>query len=189
MIPNNTFTATPVIGTFLYLQDVVYTPLTQTVMGGIAISDPSEGRLYQPWSVNYDGTNILVNPNTSAAVFTMAVPNVVAVSLAFDSNMGIVLAWITTSGTAVLYYYDTIAAAYTTHSYAGITSCRLCVDNPVTYFQGASDVIFGYTNGTNLCYRQQRDRYNIEYIIAPTTKLLTRLGPTSANRLQFETFT
>ena len=188
MIPNNAFTTTPVIGTFLYLQDTVYTPLTQTVMGGIAISDPSKGRLYQPWSVNYDGTNILVNPNTAAAVFTMAVPNVVAVSLAFDSNMGIVLAWITSAGIAVLYYYDSIAVAYTTHSFPGVTSCRLCVDDPADYFVGSSDVIFGYTNGTNLCYRQQRDRYLIEYTIAPSTKLLMRMGPTTANRLQFETF-
>jgi hypothetical protein len=186
VIPNNAFTTIPVVGTFLYLQDVLYPPLTQTVMGGIALNDPSQGRLYQPWTVAYDGTNILVNPGSAAVVFTLAAADVTSVSLAFDSSMAIVLCWTTSTGAAI-YYYDTVSAAYTTRTFSGFTSCRVCVDDPRAFNTGASDVIFGYTNAGSLCYRQQRDRYNIEYIIISTAKLLTRMGPSTVDRLQFET--
>ena len=186
MIPANAFTVIPVFGTFLYLEDAQYTPLTQTILGGIALNDTSHGRLYQPWTVTYNGSSITINPNISPPVFTLVTPDVNSVSLAFDQNMSIVLAWTTSLG-ANLYYFDTILSTYTTRYFNGITSCRVCVDDPRDFYAGSSDVIFGYTLANNLCYRVQRDRYNIEYIIAPTTKKLARMGPTAQNRLQFET--
>lgn len=185
MIPNNRFTASPVIGTFLYLVDQEYIPLQQTVMGGISLNDPSKGRLYQPWTVKYSGGNILVNPGAEATVFTLPVSGVTSVSLAFDNNMSPVIAWTSVNG-ANLYYYNTLGLTYTTRYFEGINSCRVCVDNPEDYYDGASDVIFGYTLNNNLCYRQQRDRYDIEYIISESSRILSRMGPTTANRLQFE---
>ena len=187
MIPGNAFTPTPVLGTFLYLGELPYVPLTQHVMGGIALNDPSKGRLYQPWTVTYDGSSILVNPASDPVVFTLPAAGVTSVSLAFDNNMGLVIAWTTSTG-ANLYYYDTPTSSYVTRNFPGIISCRVCVDDPREFYTGNSDVIFGYTIGGNLCYRQQRDRYNVEYVIKTTTKPLIKMGPSSENRLQFDMY-
>ena len=130
---------------------------------------------------------IKVNPVTNSVVFTLAATGVTSVSLAFDNNMGLVIAWTTSTG-ANLYYYDTPTSSYVTRNFPGITSCRVCVDDPREFYTSNSDVIFGYTIGGNLCYRQQRDRYNVEYIIQPTTRPLIKMGPSSENRLQFDMY-
>lgn len=186
MIPNYTFTPEPVYGQFLYLQDLPYDPLEQKVMGGIALNDPSRGRLYREWTVRYINNTIEVNPGNEPVVFSFAAEGVLTVSLSFDNNMSVVLCWTTLTG-GNLYYYDVLTSQYTVREFPGITSCKVCVDDPREFYTGQSDVIFGYTLNGNLCYRQQRDRYDIERVIAPTARLLSRMGPTTANRLQFET--
>jgi hypothetical protein len=128
---------------------------------------------------------IQVQPSDGSVVFTMTASEVLTISLAFDANMAPVIAW-TTPTDANLYYYDTLTSTYITRVFSGITSCRVCVDDPLKFYTSQSDVIFGYTINGNLCYRQQRDRYNIEYIIQPITGSLTKLAPSSVNRLQFE---
>ena len=187
MIPGNSFTTSPVARSILYLGGLQYTPLTQQVMGGIALNDPSKGRLYQQWTVNYDGSHIVINPISQAAVFTLAAAGVTSVSLAFDNNMGVVIAWTTGAG-ANLYYYDTPTAMYITRYFPDISSCRVCVDDPREFNSGQSDVMFGYMYGGNLCYRQQRDRYDIQYTIQPSSKQLVNMGFSDENRLQFNMF-
>lgn len=185
MIPGGNFTAIPVVANFVPPYDLNYTPLSQIVPGGIAIGDPSQGRLYQNWEAFYDSGNIQVRTEFGPVVFTLPALNVETVSLAFDNNMGIVLAWETTGG-ANLYYFDTISTTYITRFFPGINSCRVCVDNSKDFYTTQSDVIFGYTLGGNLYYRQQRDRYDVEYLIGATTKSLIKMAPSEANRLQFE---
>jgi hypothetical protein len=187
MIPGNTFTPTPIVGTFLYLQSLPYNPLSQTVMGGVALQDGSQGRLVKPWTVFYLNGLIQVRPENNAVVFTLPATDVQTVSLAFDANMSLVIAW-QTSTDANIYYYDTITASYITRNFPGVISCRVCVDDPLEFYTAQSDVIFGYTLSGNLNYRQQRDRYDIEYLIKPTSKYLIKMGPSSVNRLQFELF-
>ena len=192
MIPGNIFTPTPIVGNFLYLQDLPYDPLIQTVMGGSALNDAVNGRLVKPWTVFYTPdllaptTGLIeVQPSDGNVVFTITASDVLTVSLAFDANMAPVIAW-TTPDDANLYYYDTLTSTYITRVFPGVTSCRVCVDDPLKFYTSQSDVIFGYTINGNLCYRQQRDRYNTEYIIQPMTGSLTKLGMSSINRLQFE---
>lgn len=177
---------TPALPTaFVPPYNATYTPLTQIVPGGIALSDPSQGRLYQDWEVNYDGANINVKPVSGSVAFSLTVANVLTVTLAFDNNMSQVIGYQTSAG-SFIYYFDTLATAFITKQYAGTTSCRLCVDNAEDYYNADSDVIFGYTLSGNLEYRQQRDRYDISYPVGPATGKLKRMGPSLGNRLQFE---
>lgn len=187
MIPGNRFTSVPIIGTFLYLGEAPYDPLSQTVMGGIALNDGTQGRLVKPWTIFYTPAAALiqVQPSDGPVALTLSEADVQTVSLAFDTNMSPVISWQTSTG-ANLYYYDTLTFSYVTRNFAGVTSCRVCVDDPLAFYVSQSDVIFGYTLNGNLCYRQQRDRYDIEYIIKPTSKHLIKMGPSSENRLQFE---
>ena len=185
MIPGGSFTTTPVISSFPAPYNDAYTPLTQNVLGGISIGDPSHGRTYQTWTVNYNGTSINISPSTGGIAYTLVESNVFSVSLAFDNNMSPVIAWMTTGG-ANLYYYNTVTESYNTTFFPGVLSCRVCVDDPAEFYNASSDVIFGYTLGGNLYYRQQRDRYATQYLIGASTKTLIRMSLSTGNRLQFE---
>lgn len=105
-------------------------------------------------------------------------------SLAFDSNMGIVLCWMASNG-GNLYYFDTLSSSYTTRAFSDVTSCRVVVDDSRDFYASASDVIFGYTRAGNLCWRQQRDRYDVERVVGPTSRLLVKMAPNINRRLQF----
>jgi hypothetical protein len=154
-------------------------------MGGVAISDPSQGRQVKVWNISYDGTNINVKPSDGPVAFSLTASPVTSVSLAFDNNMGLVIAWTTGTG-ANLYYFDTLTSQYITRNFSGISSCRVCVDDARDFYQASSDVMFSYTLSGNLYWRQQRDRYDIQYLIGATTKMLIRAAPNIGNRLQFE---
>jgi hypothetical protein len=185
MIPGGNFTTIPVVTALQPPYDLPYDPVSQIVPGGIALSDPSEGRLYQNWEISYDGANINIKPVLSSVVFTLPMPGVLTVSLAFDNNMGLAFAWQTLAGSN-LYYFDTDLSAYTTKIFPGTTSCRVCVDEPRDYYNADSDVMIGYTRSNTLYYRQQRDKYNIEYTVGATNRTLRKMAPSLGNRLQFE---
>lgn len=184
MIPGNLFTPEPDVSGFEPPLDLPYRPLTQVVQGGIALNNPSQGRQFQQWQVSYANDTISVQPVAQPVVFTLPVTGALAVSLAFDNNMGVVLNW-QTINSSVIYYYDTLTAAYNTLTVPGTTSSRICVDDARTFYTAQSDVMFAYTRAGNLCYRQQRDRYQVEYVIGPTTKKLFKVGQSLINRLQF----
>lgn len=186
MIPANAFTAVPQPASFQAPYNEPYTPLQQVVRGGNAIGDASAGRQVKDWIATYAAGTIVVKPvGDLVAAFAMMAADVLTLSLAFDNNMGIVLAWKTPTG-AKLYYYDTLTSAYITRVFAGIESCRVCVDDARSVYNASSDVIFGYVKTGNLYWRQQRDRYDTERLIGPTAKQLKRMAPSVTNRLQFE---
>lgn len=188
MIPGNTIISTPIVGSFEYPNTLPYTKQSQTVMGGVAIGDPSQGRLFQTWVVNLTGTTITVGPTSGGTPFTMTATDALptsTITLAFDTNMGVALAWTTAAG-AKLYYFDSTTSAYATVDYPGVTSCRLAVDDARSFYSSNSDIMFGYVRAGNLYWRQQRDRYQTERLVGATNKTLIRLGRSVANRLQFE---
>lgn len=185
MIPGGGFTPAPIVAQFKAPYDLPYNPLLFTAMGGAALGDASQGRLVKQWTAAYDGAAIQVKPEDGPVSFTLAVPGVETLSLAFDNNMGTVLAWTTASG-ASLYYFDTVAGQFTTRAFSGVDSCRVVVDDARDFNTTLSDVIFGYTSGGSLFYRQQRDRYDVPYLIGSTTKRLRRLAPSVLSRLQFQ---
>lgn len=189
MIPGGTtnFTAAPVQATFLSPLDRPYQSLTYSCMGGPALNDGSQGRRVKEWIATYASGVISVKPIDGPIAYTHAVAEAVkTICLAFDNNMNPNLCWQTVDGKSILYYYNTTTSSYSTLTVSGTTSCRVSVDDGRLTTVGNSDVIFAYTTGTQLKYRQQRDRYLTEYVVGNTTKRLIRLGMSSGNRLQFE---
>lgn len=184
--PLGLITPTPVTAEFLPPLDEEYTPLEEAVLGGIAIGDGSQGRALQRWTVAYDAGSIKVANEAGVVGFTMAVANVLTVSLAFDNNMAVAIAYTTPVG-AHLYYFNAVSSTFTTLTVPGADSARVCVDDPRRFNNAASDVIFAYTLDSNLYYRIQRERYVTERLIGTSNGLqLLRAGPTSLNRLQFK---
>ena len=87
-----------------------------------------------------------------------------------------------------LYYFDSVNLVFATLTIATGTGCRACIDDPRKFNETNSDVIFAYVRGTNLYYRQQRDRYLTEYTVGavPNGYKLRRVAANVKNRLQFK---
>jgi hypothetical protein len=185
MIPGNTFTPTPILGSFESHVNEIYNPLVYKTQGGVALNNITQGRRFKIWVCYYEAGLIKVKPENEAVVFTLAQANVLSLSLAFDNAMNIVLTWKTSTGVN-LYYYDTITLGYITTHFPGVTSSIVSVDNDIGFYTTDSDVLFIYTKNNNLYYRQQRDRYDTERLIGNTTKLIKRVGLSTVNRFQIQ---
>jgi hypothetical protein len=153
--------------------DEPYTPLYQKVWGGTAIGNGVAGRQVQYWEVSYETGSIRVRPEGGAEAFSLPVAGVTSCSLAFDQNMGVVLAWQTATGSFIYFYSST--GAYTTLEVTGTTSCRIVVDDLRIESTASSDVIFAYTLDNTLYWRQQRENYTIQRTVGATTGVLQKL--------------
>lgn len=182
-IPGNAITPTPIVTAFLAPADEPYTPLYQKVWGGTAIGNGTAGRLVQYWEVYYETGSIRVRPVGGAEAFSLPVAGVTSCSLAFDQNMGIVLAWQTAAGSTIYFYGP--GGAFTTLEVAGTTSCRIAVDDLRAESAALSDIIFAYTLNNTLYWRQQRENYTVVRTVGATTGILQKLGMNAGTRLQF----
>ena len=185
MIPGNGITPAPIVGGFSFPLSEEYTPLVQRVWGGLALGDASQGRLVKLWEVRAIDDELRVSPSGEAPVLSLSAPGVLSASLAFDAAMRAVVAWTTAQG-AYLYYYDAVTLDYVNRFFPGVTSARVAVDDPRPFYTASSDVIFAYTSGEMLYWRQQRDRYDEERVLGPTPGTLIKVGLSTINRLQFE---
>ncbi len=193
MIPENKLSSTPVYAPFL-TPDNVERPsaLVDYELGGIALNDPSQGLEVHRWIARYDpatGDVSVAAPGViETTVFTAL--GVTSLSLAFDQNMRPFVAFVQ-NGRAKFFWFDTVLGeTLITELPEDARTPQCCMDDKreMQTSQGANDVIIAYLRGTSLCYRQQRDRYEVEYILtnaAPGTRLL-RMGMNQGRRLQFE---
>lgn len=191
MLPYNAITLEPRQAAYLS-PDTRDTQRTRSLeLGGIALNDASQGRQVQTWlaRVNDLGTQVLIEPEGGSAPPVAFVTGVdlTAASLAFDSNMQPVVAFVE-GGVVKLRWFNTITSTYVTTSYPGARTPKVCTDDKRDSQAGASDVIFAYVRADDmLVWRQQRDRYTVERIVGPAQGYpLRRVGMTVDNRLQFE---
>ena len=158
-------------------------------LGGVAINDGSQGREVRVWRarISDDGTQVLVEPEDESIAPLVFVTDagITECSLAFDSNMQPTVAYVA-AGLVKLRWFSTIAGTFTTTSYAGASSPRVCTDDKRLAQFTASDVIFAYVRDGVLYWRQQRDRYTVERQVGPALYPLRRVGMNAERRLQFE---
>ena len=189
----NQWTNPPVPVGFVAPFTDAYNPLTMRCPGGVALNDGSQGREVQIWTINYDGSAMNVLDGSMILRFQLAVDGVLSCCLAFDSNMAVAIAYMKADG-GYLYYFDSQTNSYQTKYFSDITSCRVTVDKTTRFFEGQSDVVWGYVRGLVVYYRIQRDRYNVEYlaplngVVLSLANPLIRFAPALDNRLQAELF-
>ena len=76
------------------------------------------------------------------------------------------------NGIARFRWWDSLTSSYQiTDLPAGSTSPRASLDDKREFALGSSDIILAYIRDGNLYFRQQRDRYLIEYILYPDLNL------------------
>lgn len=189
MLPQDTVSTPPVYAPFL-VPDAEDTALAVSLEeGGVAINDPSEGRQVQTWRAWVEGgTSVRCGPEPDPEPGTELFVGVAitAVSIAWDTTMAPTVAYFD-EGVLKLRWYNSLTEAFQTDDYTGCTSGKVSTDDKRSSIEGSSDVIFAYTLDGVLYWRQQRDRYLIEYTAGPSgVQVLRTIGMNSGNRFQFE---
>lgn len=205
-IPENTLSSEVIAGAFSGVRSLSYRPDEDYEDGGIDIQDPSKGLTFQPWRgwIEADEDTMeskvyLESQNTCPRLVYTGY-NITEISFTFDRNMNIALAFVE-DGEAKFYWYDTVTASMITTSLgSGVITPRVTHDDKRDFNSSGSDVILAYMRDGALYFKQQRDRYTIEYdptvdvpepqrtkyraAIADTVGLV-KIGMNSKLRLQF----
>lgn len=158
--------------------------------GGVALNDPSQGRDVRNWRVYSDGEGVWVVPYPSAGTppalqFTGS--GITEVSMAFDGNMQPTIAYVE-GGVVKLRWFDTLVNSMTVTTYPGAVGPMVCLDDKRDIASAYNDIIFAYVRDGNAYYRQQRDRYGVEYLLGSAfgAVRILQLGMGTNNRLQFK---
>lgn len=187
MIPNHAFTVIGVPSPYLWGAELRSTATESWEMGGAGISDPSGGLTFQLWYGRLEldtGTVLLSAPNTPEFVL-YSEAGITQMDFSFDQNMKPCLAF-TQNGVAKFWWYNTVNLQYETIILPALSTTPLTLlDDKRVGLLGSSDIILFYLREGRLYYREQRDRFTVEYDsgIAGVRKLL-RVGFTEGLRVQ-----
>jgi hypothetical protein len=162
-------------------------------LGGIALQDASQGLEVQTWYLNVDDSgDFLLRADSVAQTLLFTRPGTTWARLSFDQNMFPIISFVQ-SGQPYYYWYDPLSHAFQfVPMDAGVTFPCVTMDDKraLEIRLGTNDVILAYLRGGSLYYRQQRDRYGVEYLLAPVpnypTPVLWKVGMTVQFRLQFQ---
>lgn len=195
MNPSKSLLPTVIITPYLYPDNLDVTPLEDYEEGGIGLSDASQGLQVQAWHLSVQGsgasTSVWLDAPNTPAVQQFALPNITWARLAFDQNMHPVISYVDATGPGFWWWDPTIPGVTFTSLPSTIVNPCITLDDkrPIQTLLGNTDVVMAYINGSNLCYRLQRDRYGTEYVwMTNITSLLAspfvnKIGMTSGLRL------
>ena len=154
--------------------------------GPIELNDPSAGLYYQIWQALAHDGGVRLYDADEVPIEVLTTLNITEMSFTFDQN-GRPSICFTQYGQTKIYWFDSSLGSVTTTTIgAGIGSPKVILDDKRQTQTGSSDIIMGYIKNMQLCYRQQRDRFLIEYVL--TTNVagrLQKLGMGNNLRLQF----
>lgn len=176
-------------GTWLHPDELTSHALYDYEMGGIALNDPTEGLRVQVWNLWLQGDDVVTRApsyGSDPATVLFTDTGITELSLAFDQNMNPFVAYVK-DGDAKWWWFDTFDSQ-TKHSFlpSGSVSPRCCMDDKRETQTAANDILLAYVRNNNLYYREQRDRYGVEYLKRLTVDAtIIRLGMNHVNRVQY----
>lgn len=156
--------------------------------GGIAVGDSSQGLDVQNWTCWVQGVHVFAQYEGGTPELLFIGGGITEVSLTFDQAMRYCVAYMQ-NGIGHLRWYDTMVGEHVVSEFPGIRCPRVCLDDRRSSQLLNSDMILGYLRGDSLCFRQQRDRFEIEYVLRETVfpgAVLRNVGMNINWRLQFE---
>lgn len=168
MMPDNELSSTPITTPLMFPKNLPTVGLEAFELGGVALNDPSQGLMVKSWRAfaNDDG-DVYVESDDDPPVFQFSAPNISTISLTFDHNMEPFVAFTQPSG-AKFYWFDTFDGQHKiTDLPTGSTWPRASLDDKRRIAAATSDIILAYIRDGNLYFRQQRDRYLVEYLLYP----------------------
>jgi len=198
MIPQNGLTPVGMPRAFLPPDNMDIPPTADWELGGIGLSNSSTGLEVQVWHLFVTGvdagTQVWVEALNTPPTLMFSQPFITWARLAFDQNMHPVISFMGQNGVGYWWFDPTVPGQV----FAFLPdTCRMpCVTmddkRMIATLNGTNDVILAYFNGNNLCFRQERDRYGTEYILAInvddfiSNPFLNSVGMNEQYRLQFD---
>lgn len=190
-LPDNRLSTYEADEEFLPPDDLPYTPLNVSELGGVDLQNTTQGLKSNIWTLRYDMFNKGLILETYGKYYEI-VKDIEApdsIDLAFDQNMNYAVCW-SSGNTVKLKWFNPQVINFVTEMFTGVRDGHLSLDDKRIEFTNTSDIIFAYikTNGS-LCYRQQRDRFTVERTLKeniPDECTLEKIGMTRGNRMKFK---
>lgn len=186
MIPDNSLSAEVVRGNLTGARALAVTKFIDYEDGGVAVNDTSKGHLYQIWRARLIREQVLLGAPSVPEFVLYEGSGITEISFAFDQNMRPVLAFMQ-AGQPKIRWHDPVAGGQVvTDLPAAALTPKVLLDDKRPTQENNSDVILAYVRDGGLYFRQQRDRYLVERLLATgiTTGIL-RFGLSDQLRLQF----
>lgn len=190
MLPGTVLSVTPQPSAYLAPKDIAKVPMIDYALGGVGLNDASEGLRYQVWTAEVIGADVFLSADNSPAESVLTVPHIEWVGLAFDRLMRPVITY-QVPGFSYLYWFDSSVSGFvTTDLPTDTTTPFVALDDARVSQSTSSDVIVSYVRALTqrLCFRAQRDRYTIEYVLDTLDEgtTLTQAGMNVTNRFQYQ---
>lgn len=175
------------LNTFAEPRNRIY-PMTESyTLGSKAINDISTDFNTHIWKGYIKNNWFTLNRiDTEDEYPIVETGSVEQLDFTFDQSMRPVIVWVK-DGKSFMYRYEN--TEFTTIELPDKFKCpRIELDRKLRNDTPNSDIILGYCYDGKLCFAQQRDRYEKEYIIVqnPNKHLLWRVGFTSDGRFGFQ---
>lgn len=172
MIPDQTLSSQLIYAAYISPDELAESDLLSYELGGIALSDATQGLQVQTWTLRgvptggvSDPVDMIVSAPNTPDTTLLSLVGVTEISLAFDQNMKPAIAYIQ-NGSAHLWWYDATIPGYTTVDFpSGVKNPRASLDDKRPLNLGVSDIIVAYIRDDNLYFRAQSDRFTVEYIL------------------------
>jgi hypothetical protein len=187
MIPLNQLSTTFLNAPFVEKSNNLNAPLIDYELGGVGLSDPSQGLKVKLWTLYLDGENdVKITAEGVPPVTLFSRAGIRELSLAFDQNMRPFVAFVQHTE-AWFWWFDTATSSTQFTQLIGAVSPRCTLDDKRAIAQNTSDIILAYVKDNNLYMRYQRDRYTIEYLLrSDINATLVSVGMAKNNRLRFK---
>lgn len=189
MLPENEASIFPLAGAYYSPDERVSSRTVDYELGGVALLDTSQGLMARPWTCWLDGADVKLQADGDPVVHTIATGlSISELTFSFDQNMRWAIAYIQ-NGVLALRWFDTLVNQYVTSTFGLARNPKMALDDKRPTQFNRSDIILAYIRGNVLYWRQQRDRFLIEYTLKtdlfPNTELRS-IGMNTVLRMQFE---
>lgn len=169
-----------------------YPDLESWDTGGAAFSDPAAGLFAYDWHAWTDGKAIACQRADLDEVHVLIEndeANITEIDFTFNQNMQPHVVFLAGTQTK-LRWFDPTINGYVVSVFEGLKYPRIALDDKRRFNAANSDIIFAYIRNVSLCYRLQRDKFAIEYVLVNYTgsSKLYKIGMTENMRFGFHMF-
>lgn len=187
MLPDHVLSTQAIPAQFRFPRNIPKRPLIAYEYGGVALDDSSQGLRVKVWKGEYIDGQIILSADGVAPTAVLNVANVADFDFTFDQNMRVAIAYELVGGGSRFYWFDNTVPGYVTLDLGSAVTPRCAMDDNRDSQTSRSDIILAYIRNGTLYFREQRDRYTVEYeLLAQAGPALIQIGMNRIWRFQFQ---
>lgn len=188
MIPQNTMSSIAINGPWLAPDDRGTSLLVDYERGGVALLDSSQGLMGYNWTCFVEGSDVSVQRDGQPPILLFSAVGITELVFTFDQNMRYCVAYMQ-DDVLKMRWFDSYAGGFVVTSFPGAFNPKLALDDKRSESLNTSDMILAYIRGSTIYWRQQRDRFTIEYVARedlPSGMRMRTIGMSKNLRFQIE---